>query len=490
MILISKSEGARLFFVRLGLILLIILQLYACADSPTQGEGGGKREMVLPVEIGKVEFRDIVDEVRAVGNIIADQRVTLTAEVRGKLVEFPVKEGQRLHAGDLIAQVDPREYRLQVDRLRAELISSRNEYDKTKEGARPEDRARLKAQLQATQSTLNLAKKEEQRFRQLKEEGVVSQSQYDEKVDRLKQAEENHRASEAELEAGEKGREEDVLKAAAQLESVTKQLELMELNLEKTAIIAPFDGTLLRRTVEVGAYVSDGDAVGEMIGASALKAVIELPQGYRSRLNELTGIEFEVPELGLKFKENSRLKSRVRIIPDANIFSGNIQAQVELSRPDRALFPGVTLEARLKFNVRRQVKHVPSISLVIGEQGTVVYAVKEGKAHLIPVKSGLERDGWVEVTDFTRQLNKTTQLIIRGSGAVFPGAKVMPTIGGGPPGGGPPGGGPPQKGTSPGNKPAEPGKEAGSPKPPSTEAKGQPPEKTGGEKPAPAKKAS
>ncbi len=416
--------------------------------------------MMLPVELGKVQFRSITDEVRAVGNIVADQRVTLTSEVRGKLVDFPVKEGQRVRAGEFIARIDPREYRLQVERLHADLVSAQKDHEKAQQGARPEDRARLKAQEQARVSALTLAKKEEERFRQLLEEGVISQSQYDEAADRVMQAEENFRASKAELAMGHKGREEDILKTAAQLESVAKQLEMAELSLEKTSITAPFDGVILTRQQEVGAYLKDGDGVAVMIGAASLKALLELPQAYRPRMSELREIEFHVPELGIRWKEKSRLKSRVRIIPDASIFSGNIQAQVELSDPDPKLFPGVTLEARLKFNVRHNVKHVPSISLVIGEQGTIVYVARDGKAALVPVKAGLERDGWVEITDFTNQLNKNTKLIIRGSGAVFPGASVMATIGGagpgGPPGGGPPkgkkGGGPPGGGPPKGKK--------------------------------------
>lgn len=432
--------------------------------------------MMLPVEVGKVEFRSIADEVRAVGNIVADQRVTLKSELKGKLVEFPVKEGQRVRAGHLVAQIDPREYRLQVERLRADLTGAQKDLDMAEEGARPEDQARLKAQEQARASALDLARKEEVRFRKLVEEGVISQSQYDTAKDRVLQAEESFRSSQAERAAGKIGREEDILKMRAQLESMAKQLEMAELDLEKTSVTAPYDGVILTREVEVGAYLKDGDSVAEMIGASSLKALIELPQSYRSRLKELREIEFYVPELNIRFKEKSRLKTRVRIIPDASIFSGNIQAQVELSNPDPKLFPGVTLEARLRFDVRKNVKHVPSISLVIGEQGTIVYVARDGKAALVPVKAGLERDGWVEVTDFTNQLTKQTQLIVRGSGAVYPGASVMATIGGpkGPPGAGPPGkpkgkqsgGGPPEKGKGPG------GPSKGSAKGP---AKGKPP---------------
>ena len=132
-------------------------------------------------------------------------------------------------------------------------------------------------------------------------------------------------------------------------------------------------------------------------------------------------------ELGLGFILDKNLKQRVRVIPDASIFSGNIRVQVELPSHLKTLFPGLTLEARLQFDTRRDVKHVPSISLVIGEKGTVVYAVDNEHAKLVPVRAFKERDGLVEIDDFTHQLNRDTQLILRGSGAMFPGVKVFLT---------------------------------------------------------------
>ena len=101
--------------------------------------------------------------------------------------------------------------------------------------------------------------------------------------------------------------------------------------------------------------------------------------------------------------------------------------QIDLPDPNPAMFPGLTLVSTLNFGVRKNVLLVPSVSLVISEQGTVVYIVKDEKAHLVPVKAFKERDGFVEVKDFTRQLNKDVDLILRGSGAVFPEAKVFLT---------------------------------------------------------------
>ena len=148
-----------------------------------------------------------------------------------------------------------------------------------------------------------------------------------------------------------------------------------------------------------------------------------MPQSYRNKLTKLVGIDFWVKELGLKFRQ----KGKLRVIPDADIFSGNIRIQVELSGQNRGLFPGLTLEGMMNFGVRKNVMHVPSVALVIGERGTVVYVVREGKAHLVPVRAFKEQNGIVEIEDFTHQLSSDTKLILRGSGAVFPGVKVFST---------------------------------------------------------------
>ena len=64
---------------------------------------------------------------------------------------------------------------------------------------------------------------------------------------------------------------------------------------------------------------------------------------------------------------------------------------------------------------------------MISEKGTVVYIVKDKKAYLVPVRAFKEHDDFVEIKDFTRQLNANTDLILRGSGAVFPGVNVFIT---------------------------------------------------------------
>ena len=370
---------------------------------------------------------DVADEVRAVGNIQAEQRVMINAEVRGKITRIAVEEGMKVKAGDLLAQIDPREYELILERLRADLSSVQKEYKKAQGGLRPEDKLRLTARVNAAESALNLAKIELERTQKLVQEKVLSQSVLDSASDKVRQAEEFLTASKAELAAGMKARSEDIEKLESDMQAVRKQVAVAELNLSKVNIKAPFEGVIISKEIEQGSFAEAGTPIIKMIGSSRLKAVLEMPQSYRNKLNKLNGAKFLARELGLKFEHGRNLARLIRVIPDANIYSGNITMQIDLPDPNPALFPGLTLESNLNFGVRKNILHVPSVSLVISENGTVVYIVKDGKAHLVPVKAFKERDDFVEIKDFTHQLDSQTDLIMRGSGAVFPGVKVFIT---------------------------------------------------------------
>ena len=406
---------------------LLLLLLISCSSSEEDATQTKKKEFSLPVQVGKVVYMDVADEVRAVGNIQAEKRVVVNTEVRGKVTRIAVEEGMKVKAGNLLAQIDPREYELIHERLRAELSSMQKEYKKAQGGLRPEDKQRLEAKMRASESTLNLSQIELERTQKLVAEKVVPQSALDIARDKVRQASELLEASKAEIAAGMKGRSEDIERLELNMQAIRKQVAVAKLNLSKVNIRAPFEGIIITKEIEQGSFAEAGTPVMVMIGSERLKAVLEMPQSYRNKLKKLNGAGFLARELGLKFEYGRNLSRLIRVIPDANIYSGNIKVQIDLPDPNPSLFSGLTLESKLNFGVRKNVLHVPAVSLVIGEKGTVVYIVKDDHAHLVPVRAFKERKDFVEIEDFTNQLGLEADLILRGSGAVFPGAKVFLT---------------------------------------------------------------
>ena len=415
-----------LSMMRVGLLSVLAVQVIFFMSSgcvKKEEVAKKKREFSLPVQIGRIIIKDVTDQVRTVGNIRAEQRVIINSEVAGQITKVEVREGDIVKSGDLLARIDSREYELEVEELEAELSAAKEEFKKAIEGLRPEEKEKLLARVRVNESALGLAIKEQDRFQKLVKDGVTAQSILDEVNDRAQQAKEKLRESRAAFEAAKQSRQEDIQQLRAEGEGIVKRLEMAQLNFSKTIIHAPFKGTIIHKNIEEGAFVKVGSPVLEMVSSSRLKAVLEIPQSHRNKLKKMKGIDFWIKELGLKFKQSGKL----RVIPDADIYSGNIRAQMELHRPNRALFPGLTLVGMMNFGVRKNVMHVPSVALVISEKGTVVYVVKESKAHLVPVRAYKERNELIEIDDFTNQLSPDSELILRGSGAVFPGAKVFPT---------------------------------------------------------------
>ena len=415
-----------LSIVRVGLLsVLAVLVIFFMSSGCVKKEevAKKKREFSLPVQIGKIIFKDVTDQVRTVGNIHAEQRVIINSEVVGQVTEVEVREGDTVKSGDLLARIDSREYQLEVEELEAEISVAEEEFKKAVEGLRPEEKEKLLARVRVNESALGLAIKEQDRFQKLVKDGVTAQSILDEVDDRVRQAEERLREGKAAFEAAKQSRHEDIEQLKAEGKGIVKRLEKAQLDFSKTLILAPFGGVIINKKIEEGAFVQAGSPVIEMVSSARLKAVLEMPQAYRNKLNKLKGIDFWVKELGLKFKGRGNL----RVIPDADIYSGNIRVQMELHRPNSVLFPGLTLVGIMNFGVRENVMHVPSVALVISENGTVVYVVKEGKAHLIPVRAYKEQGELVEIDDFTHQLSSDSELILRGAGAVFPGVKVFIT---------------------------------------------------------------
>ena len=424
-----EGDYIRILFHRLNqsVLPLLFLTLVSCSSSEDDVQPIKKREFALPVQIGKIVRMNVADEVRAVGNVQAEKRVVVNSEVRGKITRIAVKEGMKVKAGDLLAQIDPREFELVHERLRADLTSMQKEYQKAQGGLRPEDKQRLEARMHADESALNLTNIELNRTQNLVAQKVLSQSALDSAKDKVRQADESLKASKAELAAGMKARSEDIEKLESDMQAIRKRVAVAKLNLSKVNVKAPFAGVIIAKEIEQGAFAEAGTPIVRMIGSSRLKAVLEMPQSHRNKLKKLKGARFLVRELGLKFKQTKNLQRLIRVIPDANIFSGNIKVQIDLPDPNSSLFPGLTLESTLNFGMRKNVLHVPAVSLVISEKGTIVYVVKDGKAHRVPVKAFKERDDFVEIEDLTHQLKPETDLILRGSGAVFPGVKVFIT---------------------------------------------------------------
>jgi HlyD family secretion protein len=203
---------------------------------------GGKRE--LPVVITTTaELNTIVERVSASGKIQPELEVSVSAEVSGQLIELPVKEGDVVAEGDLLAVINPDVYISARNRAQASVNTTLSNLSSAK------------AMLASSESGYFVAEKSWDRNQILFKSGVVSQAEFH-------QSESAFNAAEANLvSAGEcvKSAEYSILSAQASLQETLD-------NLSRTTLRAPQAGIVTALVKEVGESVQgNGFVAGEVV---------------------------------------------------------------------------------------------------------------------------------------------------------------------------------------------------------------------------------
>ncbi|MBM55538.1 MAG: efflux transporter periplasmic adaptor subunit [Euryarchaeota archaeon] len=195
------------------------------------------------VKTAKATISDITEKVSASGKIQPEMEVNISAEVSGQLIQLPVKEGDRVQAGDLLAEINPDLYIAAVNRAQAAVNTSRSNLSSSK-AAKATSKANLFVAEQAWTRTQSL-------FSQ----GVISQADYD-------QSEAAYKTASANLTSASEG----VKSASFAILSAEASLQEAQDNLSRTKLIAPQAGIVTALVKEIGESVQgNGFTAGEII---------------------------------------------------------------------------------------------------------------------------------------------------------------------------------------------------------------------------------
>ena len=227
----SYLVGGGLIAGSLALAALLVM----LRSTPPQEEPAAEAPIVSTVPI---EARSGALRVRGTGTVRPPREIDLTAEVGGRIVSVSddFVSGGSFSAGDVIARIDPSDYRNQVRQAQAAVTQSRFEV------------------LQAREE-VGIAKEEYERLRRRADEAPEPDST---ELGRLLFREPQLRAAEANL------------------ESAQAQLETAETNLERTALRAPFDGRIRTTTANQGSYVAPGTPVAQLFSTEQAEVIVPL----------------------------------------------------------------------------------------------------------------------------------------------------------------------------------------------------------------------
>ena len=381
----KKNKKKIIIFGGIGLLLLIIVVLVITA---------GDKEVIVQVQTEKVIKRTITQTVSATGKIYPEYQVELRPEVSGEIVSLPVEEGDLVSKGQLLVRIKPEQYIAQRNQAKAQLESA-------------------KAQLKVREASLARVEADFKRIKGLAEKGL---------------------ASEQELEIAKSEYLQNLGMLESQKASVDQALENLnnaEEQLAKTAIYSPINGRVTARKVELservlGSSFSMGSHLMTVADLSNMEARVEVDENdvVLVSIGDTTDIEVDA------FK-NKKFKGIVTQIGNSAQTKGlgtqdevvNFEVRIKIIDPDSQLRPGMSCDADIKTETRKNVLSVPiqtvtarldkpakadsenegesvqptSANSSKNKPKEVVFIIENGKAKKVEVETGISDDSFIEI---------------------------------------------------------------------------------------------
>ncbi len=303
-------------------------------STPTQTTGGRRGannpNTVIPVLAVAAKKQDVAIYLDGLGTAQASATVTVKAQVDGKLIEMAFTEGQEVKAGQILAHIDPRAYQAALDQASAK-----------------------KAQDQATLANARL---DAARYGKLVANAYASAQQADQA-----------RSMVAQLEA--------------QVAGDQAQIDTAKVNLGYTNVVAPIDGRIGIRLVDVGNIVHASDTTGLCVITTLqpISVIFTLPQ--QSLRAVTASMATAPPEVLAMAQENPGevLDRGTLTVLDNQVdpTTGTIKLKATFPNPRLRLWPGAFANVRLKVETRMGAITVPPVAVQRGPTGTYVYVVKD-----------------------------------------------------------------------------------------------------------------
>lgn len=327
--------------------LLLTFSLLSCRSPEGEAEKAEDSYAAAPVKVFKVQRQKISEKLLFTGVIEAWKKINITPDIGGKIARIHVEEGQRVAKGQLLAEMDTRAIRLQLDQAEAALAVAEANY--------------------------NDAQKNMERMERLEKEEAVSDQEY-EKIKLVFEA------------------------AEAQLKQAQAAVNLARYNLDVSLMKAPFAGIVASRNAE------EGDVINPMMGGfSTTSGVLTLMDFSRIT------VEVEVSHRDIvRIRKGQFAELRVAAFPE-RVFQGrvsivNISAdpmtkkfnvEVTVDNSDLVLRPNTFGEISLEVSTHEDALVIPQRAVL--ENTYVFRVIDNNRVERVDLTLGLQNSDRIEV---------------------------------------------------------------------------------------------
>lgn len=357
----------------LALISLVVWRVVF--SKPPEGSIKDPNARSVPVAITQVIKQDVQISVDGLGAVVPLATVAVRSRVDGKLDQVMFKEGQTVKKGDVLAQIDPRPFRIQLQQAVSTL-------------------ARDSAQ--ARNAMLNL-----ERFKGLREQKLVPQQQVDDQQTLVDQAE-------------------------AVMGIDRAQVDNATLLLEWSRVTSPIDGVTGVRQIDPGNLVRAGDATGLVLitQLDPIAVIFTLPQDALPQVSKAMSEGPLTAEAYARDGTTLIAAGTLMLIDNQiNQTTATIRLKAQFDNADHQLWPNAFVKARLKLSKRPDMLVVPTPAVQRGPKGPFVYVVNADDTAAV---RSIEIDGTEgPLTLLKKGLEEGERVVLDGQSQLRPGSKVQ-----------------------------------------------------------------
>jgi membrane fusion protein, multidrug efflux system len=348
----------------------------------TSGENRAKpSQQPVPVTIATAQAESVPILLRGIGTVQAFNSVTVKSRVDGNIVKVGFTEGQLVHTGDLLFQVDPRPYQAVLQQANANLAK---------------DEANLQnAQLELT------------RYENLLNKGAGTEEAYT-----------TQRATVAQIQA--------------QVANDQAQIDAAKINLDFASITSPIDALAGIRQVDLGNFISGGAGTPLVLltQIQPIYVVFSLPERGISQVRQAMA-QRKLTVFALDGKDKRQIaEGEVTLINNTvDAGTGTVQLKAQFSNRDGALWPGQFVNAHVVLETVENGITVPAAAVQAGPNGPFAYVVRpDSTVELRPLRVRQVENNTSLIDSGLRAGEK---VVTAGQFALTPGMRV--TVKDGPP---------------------------------------------------------
>ncbi len=351
-----------------GVLLTGLALATGCGRSPEAPPAPADRPILVETAVAGV--RDIEVTLDAVGTAYASGQVDIRPQVSGTLLTAPFVEGDRVEAGQVLAELD-------ASKPKASL-------------------ALAEAKLDSARARLAVATERLGRYRSLAAEDLVSREEY------------------ATLESEQKA-------AAAAVREHEAEVRLAARNLEDYTLRAPISGRIGIRYVDTGNFIESGTVLATLVEADPLEVLFTVPSSQMQGLEVGMAAEIRATDAA----RTPLASGRVRVIdPRVNVETRMVNVKALVPNPDGKVKPGQFVGVTLVRERRPDAVVVPEDAVLPHSGKTCVFVVESGIARRREVTLGQRLPGHVEIPT---GLAAGETIVTRGQHRLADGAKVERT---------------------------------------------------------------